>query len=950
MSRRLRLAAIVFVVVGSALVVAPPARASGSSAWLRQTYLSDSGCGSGWIPLFGGWYGPGVPVGLQGSKPAYGEWSTVFSASGATRTLCAQIGDEYKPATPVGSGFNAGHSQIECPSGLSLISGGFQAISGSEALTASHPVSPKGWDAVFAGSGDATALCSSLPTGTSTYVQQTAGAAHNSTTASCSAGDFALNGGWDAAGILGSHPDDGAHGWTVDFGDSGGTAYALCMHRGTHSGIDSVRTATDNSTGYQAEATCGGDALLGAGWRHDGGLSNLRRFEGNGTSSWVVETPEQGTAKTAWAICAQLVDLSTVRTNVAKVGGGVLALLGLLALIGLSRNPIPAATLIAGLAGAAIIVGAGTTVTANTSGDKPPDRHAHPPLTIAPKPGATTTTRRVETPVAPGGRSGTGSGIWLLQTLVSGGGCGADWVPLFGGWKGPYLPVGLTGSAPSPGSWSASFAASGTTSSLCAQVGDEYRSAYPSTSGVNPGHSQIQCPAGSALISGGFSANGGTDALLASHPVAPAGWDAVFSGDGAATALCSALPTGTGTYVNHGSGDGHRAVTAACSAGDFALNGGWDAAAILGSHPTHGATGWTVEFGDAGGNVYALCMHRGAHSGIASVHTATDDSTGYQAEATCSGGEAILGAGWSHRSGLSNLRGFEGRSAPSWIVETPETGTAKSAWAICAQLVKPSTTRAIAKAGAGGLLALLALVALVGLARHPIPATTWFAGLAGAALVVGGGGGIIAFNDRPTNPPNLQATRPVSGGTTSTTTASETTSTAEGVTTTSANGATTTLRTTTTQRGATTTTQKGATTTTQGSGGNTTVPTTPATTTTTAPHVSFAASPASYSQSCGPNFDGLSAKTITLNNTGSSVPVSWNATADNLADNMSWAALSPASGTVPAGGTATFTITPRSQASCNSFQTSHDFHVTIAYNGNAPNGSGQRTVTDTASH
>ena len=81
------------------------------------------------------------------------------------------------------------------------------------------------------------------------------------------------------------------------------------------------------------------------------------------------------------------------------------------------------------------------------------------------------------------------------------------------------------------------------------------------------------------------------------------------------------------------------------------------------------------------------------------------------------------------------------------------------------------------------------------------------------------------------------------------------------------------------------------------------------------------------------------------------VGVGWHTTvADNLGDNQGWAALSPMSGTIPAGGTATLTITPRSQQTCGSMQASPtDFRVTVGYISTAPGGSGQLTIRDRVS-
>lgn len=98
------------------------------------------------------------------------------------------------------------------------------------------------------------------------------------------------------------------------------------------------------------------------------------------------------------------------------------------------------------------------------------------------------------------------------------------------------------------------------------------------------------------------------------------------------------------------------------------------------------------------------------------------------------------------------------------------------------------------------------------------------------------------------------------------------------------------------------------------------------------PVVVFSVSPASPSFICGPTPQPYA---VTLDNTGSKGAVSWSfAAADKLASGAPWATASPSQGTVPAGQTATFTLTP-DPGVCRASWTYHAA-VTLTSGGGGP--------------
>jgi hypothetical protein len=102
------------------------------------------------------------------------------------------------------------------------------------------------------------------------------------------------------------------------------------------------------------------------------------------------------------------------------------------------------------------------------------------------------------------------------------------------------------------------------------------------------------------------------------------------------------------------------------------------------------------------------------------------------------------------------------------------------------------------------------------------------------------------------------------------------------------------------------------------------------------PHVAFTMKPQSTSQTCTDSTTLLAPTTLTLDNTGSNVPVSWSAEISETVGTSGtvWASASPSSGTVPAGKTAKLVITPESKI-CSHSQTvvpDATYQVVVKYN------------------
>jgi hypothetical protein len=106
------------------------------------------------------------------------------------------------------------------------------------------------------------------------------------------------------------------------------------------------------------------------------------------------------------------------------------------------------------------------------------------------------------------------------------------------------------------------------------------------------------------------------------------------------------------------------------------------------------------------------------------------------------------------------------------------------------------------------------------------------------------------------------------------------------------------------------------------------------------PIVQFVVSPLDTTQTC----NAVPAFTVTLDNTQSNVAVDWSVRAIENAPGATtpWASADPSTGTVPAGGTASFVMTPDAQHVCT-LQTQQIYHAQI----DLTSGSGSITVSDT---
>jgi hypothetical protein len=121
-------------------------------------------------------------------------------------------------------------------------------------------------------------------------------------------------------------------------------------------------------------------------------------------------------------------------------------------------------------------------------------------------------------------------------------------------------------------------------------------------------------------------------------------------------------------------------------------------------------------------------------------------------------------------------------------------------------------------------------------------------------------------------------------------------------------------------------------------------PTTPAgqPTPTVTPHLALALKPTSVEQKCADASTKLDSTTLILDNTGSNVAVSWSIGITDMIGKSGtvWASASPASGTIPAGTTASVVVTPAS-AICSLSQNvvpDATYHAVVDY------GSGQKLM------
>jgi hypothetical protein len=527
--------------------------------------------------------------------------------------------------------------------------------------------------------------------------------------------------------------------------------------------------------------------------------------------------------------------------------------------------------------------------------------------------------------VTPRAAAAADSGRWLTQTYATDGDCTKGDFAIGGGWHSFEVTSRLIHDHPEGHGWSPH---ENRTTTICARTGHGFDAEVVGPRRDTNGDWRAPCPTGRWLLTGGFYVGSGVADLVGSHPAAPASWVTTIGGAspdlGGSYALCATVPAGMHTYVRDQAGSANTSATAMCFVGDFALSGGWRGNGIRGSHPADSGTGWTVDLGPDGGSAHAVCVHGGPHSGLSGVYTRNATSHGYTADAACEGRDPLLGAGWSHAQGIDDLRGFAGArlegagSSAGWQVETASPGSAKTAWVLCGLLSQPgrglaSLVRAL---GFGsGLVGLVLLGLAVASRAGWLGSTPRGAMGGGVALLVLGAAVIVAGPRPPAGPPNLQnghrlavASRPLPAGL-STTTSSSSTSTTVAASSTSVPTSTT----TTSKPGPTTTTRPRATPTTVTSG-----------------QYEMGISPAHYSQTCGPNMD-LPGQSITLDNTKSSAPAAWSTQAESLG-NGAWATVAPPSGTIPAGQTATVTVSPNNPNTCASVPQgqTRDFHVTVA--------------------
>jgi hypothetical protein len=117
------------------------------------------------------------------------------------------------------------------------------------------------------------------------------------------------------------------------------------------------------------------------------------------------------------------------------------------------------------------------------------------------------------------------------------------------------------------------------------------------------------------------------------------------------------------------------------------------------------------------------------------------------------------------------------------------------------------------------------------------------------------------------------------------------------------------------------------------------------------PLITFTGTPLTLIQDCGASTKPVTSFTVTLDNTGSNVSVSWQVATITETVGKSghiWSSASPVSGTVPEGGVATLTISPESSICIDSQSIVPDatYHVTVKFSP-AGSSSGSVTIADT---
>ncbi len=433
------------------------------------------------------------------------------------------------------------------------------------------------------------------------------------------------------------------------------------------------------------------------------------------------------------------------------------------------------------------------------------------------------------------------------------------------------------------------------------------------------------CPLGEQLLGGGFYFPSGLQgATTANAPDGSRAWGVAGGGDPRASntayAVCAKLPAGFSTYAAEASRSDAGEVAAHCKGGDLPLSGGWDGAQVRANRPEAG--GWLVEYGAGGGFARAVCL-----SGVAKR---LEQRAVYGAHpylnAECAESEFAVNAGWDTGAGMQDLRVFLpwNSSTRGWTIASNEGNSSSSlAWVLCAKVVPPPAptwTEARLPWAAGlGVLGLLALGGLLlgrGTLGVPVKAVVGVgagAAVTGAVIVA-----LLPIGDASVAKPGdsdafalptdkLPVSASPSPSASASTSSSASASASASASPSPSASPTKSPSATPTKKATPKPTPKAIT--------SSAAPPPPP-----APVVDFRVPTTALSMKCKGETITVPPGNIALDNSRSNQAVSWSATASDLSNGSPWASLSPASGTVAAGGGGSIGINPKAYETCRTAQ------------------------------
>lgn len=203
------------------------------------------------------------------------------------------------------------------------------------------------------------------------------------------------------------------------------------------------------------------------------------------------------------------------------------------------------------------------------------------------------------------------------------------------------------------------------------------------------------CQPGETVVTGGWRLPWGHSGFVGAFPETRERWSvraAIARPEnrglpGDAYALCARFPSRVRVYHATGSASGGAAAIARCEPGDGVLNGGGYAYPIAGSHPVDG--GWAVEAQPGGtASAFAICYDPGRKFGLHASYTRSATGTGH-VTATCDPGDSILAGGWTNGHGLDTFQHFLPDGAGWRLKVSLSVGGAASSYALCAKPYAP---------------------------------------------------------------------------------------------------------------------------------------------------------------------------------------------------------------------------------------------------------------------